>query len=77
MGEKTLWNKLNCNDIVIIENMVNAYYQQHPEQYNNIRDIFEKLNLPLGFNAPGYWDTFFADVTFRWEEIEDWCLDHD
>jgi hypothetical protein len=67
------WEQFTLEQVWIIEEMINKGKNQ--EYVNTICDFFEKINLPLLYSYPGFYNIFLADIPYNREMIEDYLFD--
>ena len=67
------WNKLNEDEQLLIIDAANRLKGLY--MVKDILAVFDKINLPLLYNYPGYYEKFCPDTEAYLEDIEDYCWD--
>lgn len=67
------WNLLNHEEQSAIISAVNKIKEF--QYVTEIMEEFDKLDLPLLYNQPGYYNEFCPDTEEYREYIEDYCWD--
>ena len=71
------WETFDLQQVEMLENAANSLKRNGYALIDEILDTFERVGLPLIYNAPGFYGKFCADCPARIEDIENFCFDHD
>lgn len=67
------WKKLTYDEQMLMANAANRLIGFY--MVKDIIETFDKVNLPLLFNQPGFYDRFCPDTEGFREQIEDYCFE--